>query len=265
MGSQKERPFDIEQQLEGNWIAENYPDVVEETDEWKTAAQEYRWLQDWFTDMAEQQRFEISLASIPARLEDARAELQNLSDLLRTGQPGIVLRMALVHAVTVLDSFLMYSARALLIHPEKLAAYQLNAARLVRYPKDRNALQCPKWFEQQPDVDTPPVVYRWRAQAQVERVTFQTESVIRDHFSVLLDAPVDWPLALLKPVVTMRNDLVHRNGVTVRNERVYVSQERVEHAITCISQIVEAAGMTLVQDEESIVKRWSDAQCGTDN
>lgn len=260
MGSMKELLFEMQEERANEWIAENYPDAEEGTPEWDAAAQEYSWFQDWMKEAAEQQYFEASLASIPARLRDARAELVALSELIRTSQPHIVLRMALVHAVTVLDSFLMYSARALLVHPDKLEAYQQHAAQLVRNPKDRKAMVSTDWFEQQPGTATPPDVYRWRAQAQVARVTFQTAQVIRDHFSVLLDAPVDWPLALLKPVVTTRNDLVHRNGVSVYDEPVYIGQERVEHAITCISQIVEAAGTTLVQEEEAIVKCWSGDQ-----
>lgn len=146
-------------------------------------------------------------------------------------------------------------ARALLIHPDKLAAYQQHAAQLVRNPKDKKGLLDPKWFEQAPDIDTPAYVYRLRAKALVGRVTFQTERVIHDHFSLLLATPFDWPLEPLKPVVTTRNDLVHRNGITAFDEPFTVWPGRVEHAIRCIHDIVEAAGATLLQ-EETIVAGW---------
>lgn len=263
MGNMKEQLFELQEQHAQDVFSGRHTDAEEE---WNAEVEESRWFQEWLQDVAEQEAFERSLASIPARLRDARAELVALSDLIRTGQPGIVLRMALVHAVTVLDSFLMYSARALLIHPGKLEAYLQNATQLVRNKDDRKALLRPKWVEQEPGVDTPPNVYRWRAEALVAKVTFQTETVIRAHFDVLLDAPVDWPLALLAPVVTIRNDLVHRNGVTVRDEPVSVWPGLVEHAITSIGQIVEAAGTTLVQEEEAIVRQWTGSSVtGTDN
>lgn len=41
------------------------------------AAQEYSWFQDWMEEAAEQQYFEAPLASIPDRLQDAKAELMS--------------------------------------------------------------------------------------------------------------------------------------------------------------------------------------------
>ena len=108
-----------------------FPDAEEDSEEWYDAAQEYGWYQDWMEEAAEQHYFEASLASIPDRLENAKDELQELEQLLQIAQPGIVLRMAFVQVVTVMDSFLMYSARALLNHEPHLNRFMQQATLLV--------------------------------------------------------------------------------------------------------------------------------------
>ncbi|HFT1072117.1 TPA: hypothetical protein ACMEZR_000196 [Klebsiella pneumoniae] len=106
----KELLFDMQQERRDEWIFNNYPEAEEGTPEWDAAVQEYSWIQDWMEDSAEQQYFEASLASIPDRLQDAKDELCELENLMQFNQPRIVQRMAYVHCVSVLDSFLMYSA-----------------------------------------------------------------------------------------------------------------------------------------------------------
>ncbi|WP_235413944.1 hypothetical protein [Escherichia coli] len=97
----KELLFEMQEERRDEWIAENYPDAEEGTPEWDAAAQEYSWFQDWMEEAAEQQYFEASLASIPDRLQDAKAELDELESLMQFNQPRIVERMAYVHCVSV--------------------------------------------------------------------------------------------------------------------------------------------------------------------
>ena len=178
MGSMKELLFEMQEERRDEWIAENYPDAEEGTPEWDAAAQEYSWFQDWMEEAAEQQYFEASLASIPDRLQDAKAELDELESLMQFNQPRIVERMAYVHCVSVLDSFLMYSARALLSHPPHLQKFLHEADSLVPNKEDRRKLLASKWVEQEPDKDTPEKVYTWRAQSLVAKKTFQSHKVI---------------------------------------------------------------------------------------
>ncbi|MFP1592884.1 hypothetical protein ACLB1M_34455 [Escherichia coli] len=83
----KELLFEMQEERRDEWIAENYPDAEEGTPEWDAAAQEYSWFQDWMEEAAEQQYFEASLASIPDRLQDAKAELDELESLMQFHQP----------------------------------------------------------------------------------------------------------------------------------------------------------------------------------
>lgn len=223
MGSMKELLFEMQEEQRDEWIAENYPDAEEGTPEWDAAAQEYSWFQDWMDEAAEQQCFEASLTSIPDRLQDAKAELDELESLMQFNQPGIVERMAYVHCVSVLDSFLMYSARALLSHPPHLHRFLQHASSFVRKDEKRDLLNR-KWIEQEPEVDTPEQAYVWRAQALVAKMTFQNHKTISRYFSTMLTTPHEWPLQEIEGLIKIRNALVHRNGVNESLEPIYISQ-----------------------------------------
>lgn len=82
MGSMKEQLFEMQEKRANEWIAENYPGAEEGTPEWDAAAQEYSWFQECMDEAAEQQCFEASLASIPDRQQDAKAELDELESLM---------------------------------------------------------------------------------------------------------------------------------------------------------------------------------------
>nr|WP_240355048.1 hypothetical protein [Pectobacterium brasiliense] len=241
--------MEIEEKNRDSWIADHYPDAEVDSDEWESAAENYHWFQDWMEAAAEQQYFEASLACIPDRLEEAKGELHALEQLLRNKQPDIVLRMAFVHAVTVMDSFLMYSARALLHHPAHLERFMQHAEAFVRNKQSRQALRNTKWFEQEPDVDTPAEVYLWRAQALVGEMTFQSHKFIRHYFTTLLTTPHEWPLDEITGLVRTRNDLVHRNGITANHEPVHIWPEGVQGAIRQVATLVEAAATTLLQED----------------
>lgn len=248
MGSIKELLFDIQEEWRHEWISINYPEAEEETPEWDAAAQEYSWFRDWMEEAAEQQHFEASLNCIPERLQEALDELHELQGLLETEQPNIILRMIYVQMVTVLDSFLMYSARALLNHPPHLQLFLNNADLLIRNRDDRKALLAAKWIEQEPEVDTPAQAFIWRAQADVAKMTFQSPKTITRYFSTMLVTPHDWKAEQLQDVINTRNDLVHRNGITLNHEQVHIWPERVISAIELISEFVETAAATLLQE-----------------
>ncbi|MBC6504415.1 hypothetical protein GW742_23575 [Citrobacter freundii] len=249
MGKMKELLFEMQEERADKWIAENYPDAEEGTPEWNAAAQEYSWFRDWMEEAAEQQYFEASLASIPDRLQDANDELFELENLMQFNQPRIVERMAYVHCVSVLDSFLMYSARALLNHPPHLRIFLQAADSLIPNKEDRRKLRASKWVEQEPDTDTPEKVYTWRAQSLVAKKTFQSHKVISRYFSTMLTTPHEWPLQELEGVIKVRNALVHRNGVTEYLEPVYISSGSVQNAIRTVRAFITAAAETLLQED----------------
>lgn len=248
MGSIKELLFDMQEERRDEWISNNYPEAEEGTPEWDAAAQEYSWFQEAMEDAAEQQYFEASLASIPDRLQDAKDELFELENLMQLNQPRIVERMAYVHCVSVLDSFLMYSARALLTHPPHLQRFLQHADSLVR-KDDKKALLDPKWSEQEPEVDTPEQIFIWRAQALVAKKTFQSHKAINHYFSKMLTTKHEWSLKEIEGLIKVRNALVHRNGVSESLEPVYISSDSVQNAIHTVRAFIVTAAETLMQED----------------
>jgi hypothetical protein len=118
MGSMKDQMMDIESERFDKWLAENYPDVVPGSEEWEQAANLYCWEQEYLADQAqwdhEHGLFVASLNNVHQRYLHAMQELKGLYTLLDTEQPELVYRMSFVHAVTVMEAYLMYCARALL-------------------------------------------------------------------------------------------------------------------------------------------------------
>ncbi|KUQ98084.1 hypothetical protein AWI29_08580 [Enterobacter hormaechei subsp. xiangfangensis] len=249
MGSTKEWLCEVQEERAHEWVITNYPEAEEGTPEWDHALQEYGWFQDWMEEAAEQQDFEASLERIPDRLHEALDELRELEGLIINDQPNIALRMAFAHTVTVLDSFLMYSARALLNHLPHLQLFLQNADSLVRNKEDRKVLRDPLWSEQEPNVKTPDKAYIWRAQALVSKMTFQNPKIITRYFSTMLVSPHDWKTEQLQVVINTRNDLVHRNGITLSHEPVDIWPDRVKDAIRLVSDFIETAAATLLQED----------------
>jgi hypothetical protein len=249
MSMTKDYFIEMEEQRRDAWIATNFPEAEEDSEEWDSAAQEFGWFQDWMEAAAEQQYFEASLASIPARQAEALKGLRELEELLESRQPNIVLCMTYIQTVSLLDSFLMYSARGLLNHESHLKIFMQQASSLVRNKEQRLKLLDPKWSEQEPEVNTPVNAYIWRAQALVAEMTFQKPRAIRRYFTTMLTTPHDWPLDDLEVVIRTRNDLVHRNGVSVNHEPIHIWPDKVLDAIRRVRALIEAAAGTLLQED----------------
>ncbi len=123
----KDMMIDIEAERFNEWLEENYPDVVPESEEWEQAANLYYWEQEALADQAqwdhEHGLFVVSLNDVHQRYRHARQELKKLYALLDRELPEIVYRMSFVHAVTVMEAYLMYCAKALLEHDWPLERY----------------------------------------------------------------------------------------------------------------------------------------------
>lgn len=231
------------------WMNVFYPGIEKGSQEWHLAKEDYLNFREWENLVESQAIFAASLISIRDRYLDASEELKRLRKLNMAGQPDIVRRMSFAHSVTVMDSFLMYSARALLNYPSHLNIF-LERVDLLKLRKvDVKRLRDERWVEQEPEENTPRNVFRQRAQAIVSQMTFQSRTKIEHYFSTLLQTPHSWPLAALEPVITTRNDLVHRNGINVNDEPVFPGTADVDAAIGRVTAVIDAATSTLLQEE----------------
>jgi len=231
---------DLEAERFDEWLEENYPDVVPDSEEWEQAANLYYWEQEALADQAqwdhEHGLFVASLNNIQQRYQHANQELKKLYALLDKEQPELVYRMSFVHAVTVLEAYLMYCARALLEHDWPLERYfeeyYLPFARADK--KEKQAAR-----------EMPLSKFRPVARNVVSNMTFHNVKTIERYFGAVLHIPPVWPVKPLGIIADWRNDLVHRNGVDEHDEPRVISVQQLQNALQKVSDLIEAAHLSL--------------------
>ncbi|WP_396015951.1 hypothetical protein [Escherichia coli] len=240
MGSMKDQMMDIESERFDKWLAENYPDVVPGSEEWEQAANLYYWEQEYLADQAqwdhEHGLFVASLNNVHQRYLHARQELKGLYTLLDTEQPELVYRMSFVHAVTVMEAYLMYCARALLEED-----FPLTRFRDEFYMKSDKIKNPVKHAAREMALS----MFRPAAQNFVSRMTFHNVKTIERYFGTVLHIPPVWPTEPLGIIADWRNDLVHRNGVDVHDVQRVISAPQLQSALQKVSDLIEAADHSL--------------------
>lgn len=247
MGSMKEFLHERQEEDALEWINENYPDAEEGTSEWEIAAQDYSWMMDDLAEQAEWQWFKDSLNDLDDRYIHAVRELNELKELSNSSQPSIVFRMAYAHIVTVMEAFLMYSARALLNDAKHLNRFYSRIApsfqkriKQCRSEVLENVQQRGEGVSiNEADVE------RRTAQFFVSQQTFHNLDNLQNYFSSVLELPYEWPFSHLKYIVETRQDLVHRNGVSKHDEQVCIGSWHLEHATNDVRAFVDAVALTL--------------------
>ncbi|WP_432369294.1 hypothetical protein ACRPH4_22880 (plasmid) [Pantoea allii] len=254
MGSAKELMWELQQERFEAWAAEKYPEVEPDTPEWETIGQIYSDWQDFLAEQAvekyEQEKFAASLDSVKQRSFHAHGELRKLCALLDNTQPEIVYRMSYVQAVTVLEAYLLYCARALLEHEWPLRRF-LEAFYLCSDRVSKNDKQVAR------DMDLE--LFRPLARLYVSRMTFHNVKTIEKYFQAVLHIPPVWPLKSLGDIVQLRHDLVHRNGVDENDLPVIISPHHLQSALQKISDLVSAADISM-HLETDLFGDWRDEE-----
>ncbi|PTA87959.1 hypothetical protein C9415_25710 [Kluyvera sp. Nf5] len=240
MESMKDLMLDIEAERFDEWLAENYPDVIPDSDEWEQAANLYYWEQEAIADQAqwdhEHGLFVASLNNVHQRYLHANQELKKLWALLDNPQPELVYRMSFVHALTIMEAYLMYCARALLEHDWPLQrfrdAYYLKSTR-IKNPEKHAALEMEL------------SMFRPAARNFVSRMTFHNVKTIEHYFGAVLYITPVWPVKPLGIIADWRNDLVHRNGVDEHDVPRVISAQQLQNALQKVSDLIAAADMSL--------------------
>lgn len=240
MGSMKDLMMDIESERFDEWLAENYPDVVAGSEEWEQVANLYCWEQEALAEQAQWEHehglFVASLNNVHQRYLHANQELKKLYALLNNDQPELVYRMSFVHAVTVMEAYLMYCARALLEHDWPLERYfeeyYLPFARADK--KEKQAAR-----------KMPLSSFRHVARNVVANMTFHNVKTIERYFGAVLHIPPVWPTEPLGIIADWRNDLVHRNGVDEHDVPRAISAQQLQNTLQRVSDLIEAAHQSL--------------------
>lgn len=237
MGSMKEYFMEMEAERFEAWAEEHYPDVEPDTPEWETIANYYSWEQEAHEEQAlwahEQEKFEASLDSVHERYLHACRELIQLQDLLNDSNPSnIIRRLVFAHAVTVMEAYLMYCARALLNHDYPL----------IRF---RDAFYCHSSRVDKKNLTMETALFRPFARRFVSRMTFHNTSTLQHYFNAVLHIPPSWPIEPLKEIVTVRQDLVHRNGVTKRDTPLDISLGQLRQAMDDIQVFIDEVNTSM--------------------
>ncbi|VTM94043.1 Uncharacterised protein [Raoultella planticola] len=167
----KDSILDIEAERFDEWLTENYPEVVPDSEEWEQEA-----LADQVQWDHEHGLFVVSLNNIHQRYRHANQELKKLYALLDTEQPELVYRMSFVHAVTVMEAYLMYCARALLEHDWPLKRFRDEYYLKSDDKKNKKVSACEMELH----------MFRPAARNYVSRMTFHNVKTIERYFGVVL-------------------------------------------------------------------------------
>lgn len=177
-----------------------------------------------------------SLNNVHQRYLHASQELKKLHALLDEKQPELVYRMSFVHAVTVMEAYLMYCARALLEEDRPLERYfeeyYLPFAKVGK--KEKQAAR-----------EMELTKFRPVAKNVVASMTFHNVKTIERYFGTVLHIPPVWPIEPLGIIADWRNDLVHRNGVDEHDVPRVISAQQLHSALQKVSDLIEAADHSL--------------------
>ncbi|MDK9421978.1 hypothetical protein PO857_004321 [Pectobacterium carotovorum] len=252
MGSVKELLFEAQEAQREEWIAEQYPEAEEGSEEFDSAALAYGWMLDALADDAERQWFQDSLNDLDDRYRHAVGELDELNALVTSAQSNIALRLAYAHTVTVMEAFLMYSARALLSDPAHLARFDSRVAPLPLFRKPLAQCKAEVLHNTQKRADgtaaEDPNLKRRTAQLFVSRQTFHNLEHMNRYFRLVLETPPEWPVDRLVNIVATRQHLVHRNGVNKDDEPVSIGHWELADAIAVVRLFIDAVALTLRQE-----------------
>ncbi|SFF38524.1 hypothetical protein SAMN03159428_04948 [Kosakonia radicincitans] len=253
MSSIKEYLMEVEDLRRERWIEEIYGDLDPESDEWQDAAGQYS---DWLDDVAEQAErrwFQDSLNDLDSRYIHAVRELDELHELRESVGGGIVYRLGYVHTVTVMEAFLMYSARALLNDDAHLEHFYASLSKMPylkgKLKKCREAvLEEYQAIQDDSLILTETDVRRLSAQRCISEQTFHNVDNMKEYFDAVLKTPRDWPVDGLRSIVDTRQDLVHRNGVSAHDEPVSINVWQLDRALTTVRAFIDAVALTLRQE-----------------
>lgn len=254
MGMTKDYMMALEEERFEAWAAEYHPDVEPDTPEWELIGQYYSDWQDFMAEQAyqeyQQEKFAASLNNVHERYKHAILELRRLYALLDITQPEIVYRIAYVHAVTVMEAYLMYCARALLEHEWPLRRFLE-----VYYLQSENISKKSKQSARVMDLS----LFRPLARMHVSRMTFHNVRTIESYFGAVLHVPPVWPLDPLAVITQCRNDLVHRNGVAENDVPFDISPQQLRNGLRKVHELIDAADLSMRQ-EVDLFGDWRTAE-----
>lgn len=218
---------DHENEIE-NWINEEYPydDIKKGTSEWDDAVDTYfcridevNDYEEYISDLAEEKWLSENPQKV--RFKKCIDDLDNLRNSLSESKKSLINKSLYSYSISIMEAFLGETAKALVFHDKKIMYRYLE-----KYGIEKSLSLI--------DIYDKPDYVKAKVIRQLSSVTFHNIKTIGELFGQLLDTKIS--LSELNKTITVRHDLVHRNGFTIEGDEVDHSRETIIDSINLIKK-----------------------------
>ena len=231
MGRMSDLMIDMENERADEWIRERLTDedADEESEEYRELADEYYNLQEY---LAEQAEFEFELAwlqengssIIHKNFIEELNELKEIEEKTSINKTYMINRMSYAYAVTLLEAFLGDTAKSLITENE---IFFKNSWKINELKKARYSLE----FLATNDIDA-----KGLAAKELSNILYHNIPKVKKIFEIILGSRIDIDISELEKIMSIRHDIVHRNGKTKEGETLYLNNENVSGMISHIEK-----------------------------
>ncbi|EJG1697235.1 hypothetical protein CDB74_RS17470 [Vibrio parahaemolyticus] len=238
MSSTKDYLFEAQEQQADKWIRERLSDdsLNEESDEYQELAEAYSNYQEHLQEEAElewlkengpselHKIFVSELDKLKVMVANNFSNRPQMAYMLHKNQ---VVKMSYAYAVTLLESFLGDTLKALIAQDEqylKNALCKLNVLRNVKLTELAKT-----------DLDVKSLVLRY-----VGGVLYHNIPNVLEMYEQVLDVKLDIDKSKVVQITMLRHDIVHRNGKSIEGKSISLNDRDFVYAIDDIKEFAGA-------------------------
>jgi hypothetical protein len=240
MSSIKEHFFDIQNAETKEWIRERLNDenAEEDSEEWQTLANEYSDYQDHLFDEAEWKAelkwlkengssniHKIFIGELDALKIMAESNLDNSTKMAFMLHSNIVVKMSYAYAVTLLESFLSDTLKAIITEN---SSFLQNAIRNV---EEVSKAKYSIVQLSETDLNICSLAIKHTAE-----ILFHNIPKVRKVYEQVLGVKLNLDISKVSKITALRHDIVHRNGYTIKNKPINISAQDLYQAIGDIKE-----------------------------
>ncbi|EOG7683144.1 hypothetical protein [Vibrio vulnificus] len=233
MSSTKDYLFEMQEQQADAWIRERLSDksLDEDADEYQELAQAYSNYQDhlrdeaewqaelkWFKENGSSELHKIFIGQLDTLKVMVDNNFSNQSQTAFVLHTDLVVKMSYAYAVTLLESFLGDTLRALITENEQFLKNALRKFKILKNVKLTDLADT--------DLDVKSLVLRY-----VGDVLYHNIPNVMEMFEQVLDVKLDIDMSEVVKITKLRHDIVHRNGKSIDGKSIRLNDKDFTHAI----------------------------------
>ncbi len=242
MSSIKDYLFEMQEQQADAWIRERLSDksLDEDSDEYQELAQAYSNYQDHLLDEAEWQAelewlkengsselhkiFFGELDTLKAMVDNNSSNRSQTAFVLHT---NLVVKMSYAYAVTLLESFLGDTLKALITENEQFLKNALRKFKVLKNVKLTELADT--------DLDVKSLILKYLGD-----VLYHNIPNVIEMYEQVLDVKLDIDMSKVVKITKLRHDIVHRNGKSIDGKSISLNDKDFAHAIDDIKEFASA-------------------------